>query len=173
MAFSFYRSCASEQWSYYGLLVEQLHKHFAPVQLMAIQSQRFHDRRHQSANENVDEFAQELNKLFHKAYSNLIRGGAEAEAMGQSVLANQFILGLRPILKSKVVGTEGNLEQLLVKARFEKPKHRELSVGNLKKTPPVTGSPPNPNTSSTSRGFSRQQQGNRADEPKGCYNCGM
>ena len=170
-AYSFYRSCASEQRSNYGLLVEQLRKRFTPVQLTAIQSQRFHDCR-QSANETVDEFAQELDKLFHKAYFNLIRGGTEAEAMGQSVLANQFISGLQPVLKLKVVGTEGNLEQLLAKARFEEAKLRELPGSNPKKTPPVTGSPSNPNTSSTPKGFSRQQ-GNQADEPKGCYNCGM
>ena len=80
-AYSFYRSCAGEQRSNYGLLVEQICKRFTPVQLTAIQSQLFHDCR-QSANETVDEFAQELNKLFHKTYFNLIRGGTEAEVMG-------------------------------------------------------------------------------------------
>ena len=92
--------------------MEQLHKRFTPVQLMAIQSQHFHDHC-QSPNETVDEFAQELNKLFHKAYSNLIRGGAEAEAVGQFVLANQFKSGLCLVLKSKVVGTEENLNRVI------------------------------------------------------------
>ena len=46
--------------------------------------------------------------------------------MGQSVLANQFISGLQPVLKSKVVGTESNLEQLLVKACFEEANICEL-----------------------------------------------
>ena len=41
------------------------------------------------------------------------RGGPEAEKMGQSVLANQFITGLRPELKGKIVGAEGTLDQLL------------------------------------------------------------
>ena len=112
-AYSFYRSCASEQRSNYKLLVEQLSKqlskHFTPVELTAIQSQCFHDH-HQTAKESVDEFAQVLKKLFHKAYSNLTRGGSEAEAMGQSVLANQFVSGLQPELKSKVVGFEGSFE---------------------------------------------------------------
>lgn len=39
--------------------------------------------------------------------------------MGQTVLANQFVSGLCQELKAKVVGTDRNLEQLLVKARFE------------------------------------------------------
>ena len=34
--------------------------------------------------------------------------------MGQSVLANQFEPGLKPELKSEVVGFEGSLEQLLI-----------------------------------------------------------
>ena len=84
-----------------------------PVELIVIQSQNFHDR-HQKGKESFDEFAQELKKLFHKAYSSLTRGGIEAEAMGQSVLANQFGSGLKPESKSKVVGFEGSLEQLLI-----------------------------------------------------------
>ena len=92
-AYSFYRSCATDQRSNYKLLVEQLSKRFTPVELTAIQSQHFHDRR-QSTKESVDEFAQELKKLFHKAYSSLARGGSEAESMGRSVLANQFVSGL-------------------------------------------------------------------------------
>ena len=122
-AYSFYRSCASEQRSNCKL---QLRKRFTSVELTAIQSQCFHDH-HQTAKGSVDEFAQELKKLFHKAYSNLTRGGVEAEAMGQSVLANQCVSGLRPELKSKVVGFEGNFEQLLVKARFEEAKLRDLA----------------------------------------------
>ena len=47
--------------------------------------------------------------------------------MGQSVLANQFVAGLRPELKAKVVGSEGNMEQLLMKARFEEAKQKELA----------------------------------------------
>ena len=73
--------------------------------------------------------------------------------MGQSVLANQFISGLQPVLISKVVGTEDNLEQLLVKACFEEAKLHELPGSNPKKAPPVIGSSSHPNTSSTSKGF--------------------
>ena len=47
--------------------------------------------------------------------------------MGQSVLANQFVSGLKLELKSKVVGFEGCFEQLLVKACFEEAKLRDLA----------------------------------------------
>ena len=73
--------------------------------------------------------------------------------MGQSVLANQFISGLQPVLKSKVVGTESNLKQLLVKTCFEEANICELPSNNPKRTPPVIASPSNPNASSTSKGF--------------------
>ena len=55
--------------------------------------------------------------------------------MGQSVLANQFIAGLRSDLKSKVVGVEGSLEQLLLKARSEEAKKRELRELSLRTLP--------------------------------------
>ena len=47
----------------------------------------FHDRR-QGPKETVDDFAQELWKLYSKAYAALTRGTPEAEKVGQTVLAN-------------------------------------------------------------------------------------
>ena len=175
-AYSFYRSCVSEQRSNYTLLVEQLRKRFTPVELTAIQSQRFHDRR-QSTKESVDEFAQELKKLFRKAYFSLTKEGTEAEAMGQTVLANQFVSGLQSELKSKVVGFEGNLEQLLVRACFEEAKLRELPSRRLT-TPVVPVSAPiptrpssgNTNRNSVNRSFAPR---NSSGEAKSCFNCGM
>lgn len=134
-AYSFFRSCTPEQHSSYPLLVAELKKRFTPVQLTAIQTQLFHGRV-QGAKESVDEFAQALRKLFSKAYSTVLRGGPEANSMGQVVLANQFISGLRSDLKAKVVGKEGNLEQLLVKARFEEAKKRELATNKGEAPPP-------------------------------------
>jgi len=43
------------------------------------------------------------------------------------VLADQFTAGLLPTLRSMVAEVEGNFEQLLVKARFEEAKVRDLS----------------------------------------------
>ena len=108
--------------SNYGLLVAELKKRFTPVQLRAVQTQHFHDRQ-QGPKETVDEYTQELKMLFAKAYAGISRGLPEAETMGQTVLTNQFVSGLQP----ELAGVEGNLEQLLLKARFEEAKKRELA----------------------------------------------
>ena len=181
-AYSFFRSCSPEQRSSYSLLVVELQKRFTPVRLTAIQTQLFHDH-HQGPKESVDDYAQALRKLFKKAYPGVSRGQPEADSMGQTVLANQFISGLRADLKSKVVGTDGNLEQLLVKARFEEAKKRELNVvrtqtqGQLPaRKPPVVSSqnqgpfvqksyPKNP---APSHNAGLSDRGSRA-----CFNCGM
>ena len=47
--------------------------------------------------------------------------------MGQSILTNQFVAGLRADIKAKVAGSEGGFDQLLAKARFEEAKLRDLS----------------------------------------------
>lgn len=103
VTYSFFRSCTPEQRSSYPLLVGQLKK-FTPVQLTAIQTQLFHDR---VQNEIVDDYAQALRKLFKKSYSSLLRGRSESEPTAQMVLVIQFISGLRPSLKAKVVNMEG------------------------------------------------------------------
>ena len=82
-----------------------------------MQSSIFHERK-QRTNENVDDYAQDLRKLFNRAYSNAQSGG-EAEAMGKSVLSNQFVAGLVDKLKAKMVGRTGTFEELLAQARFE------------------------------------------------------
>ena len=98
------------------------------MQLAAVQTQLFHERR-QGPRESVDEFAQELRKLFSNAYSRSTRGGPEAEALGEIMLSNQFVVGLRPELKTKMVGMEGGFEELLMKARFEEAKkNREVTA---------------------------------------------
>ena len=38
----------------------------------------------------------------------------------------QFVAGLLPEIKRRVVGVEGSFDQLLVKARFEEAKRRDL-----------------------------------------------
>jgi hypothetical protein len=53
--------------------------------------------------------------------------------MGQTLFANQFVTGLRPDLKRKLVGTEGGLQELVLKARFEEVKACEL-VGDKSRT---------------------------------------
>ena len=54
--------------------------------------------------ETVDDFAQDLRKLYSRAYSTVTYANPEAEKVGQMVLANQFISGLWPEFQAKVVG---------------------------------------------------------------------
>ena len=123
---SFFPSCTPAQKSNYQLLVAELKKRFTPVQLTAVQTQLFHSRR-QGMKESVDDFAQELRKLHSKAYAATTYANPEAEKVGQMVLANQFISGLRPELQAKVVGMEGSMDALVLKARFEEAKAKELT----------------------------------------------
>ena len=62
------------------------------------------------------------------------------ETMGRTVLTSQFVARLLPELKSNVAGSEGDFERLLVKARFEEDKLRDLSPSPKKKTQPTVPS---------------------------------
>ena len=48
--------------------------------------------------------------------------------MGLAVLTSQFVSGLHRELKTKLTGVQGNMEQLLLKARFKKAKLKELAM---------------------------------------------
>ena len=142
-ASSFYRACTSEQRANYTLLVKELSKRFVPVRIEAIQSSMFHERR-QKKGESVDEYAQDLRRLYQRAYARAQHGNPAAEAMGKSVLAYQFVSGLLPELKAEVAGTEGDFEHQLAKARFEEAKAREL--GKVSSTSQEKSDPPGSST---------------------------
>ena len=93
-----------------------------------VHSSLFHDKK-QGATESIDQYAQDLRSLFYKAYPNAQQGTKEAEPLAQTVLVNQFVAGLLPEIKSKLVGTEGNFSQLLAKTRFEEAKLHHLGSG--------------------------------------------
>ena len=117
-------------------------------------------------------------------------GGPEGEVWGQRLLANQFVAVLGTELKSKVVGQEGNLDQLLLKARFEEAKRKELAC---RRSAPFVKRPlPGITKVNPSRHFNVQpgmakisstgteHAGNRpsegaANKPqrRKCFNCGM
>jgi len=97
--------------------------------LQAIHSNLFHQRK-QEEGEAVNQYVQELRKLFYKAYPKANQ--ATARGFGKSVLAYQFVAGLIPVLRLKVTGVEGNFDQLLVKARFEEAKLRGLTPSSIK-----------------------------------------
>ena len=175
-AYSYYRSCTPEQRSSYPLLVKALEERFTPVRIQAVQSSRFHERK-QSSTENVDNYAQDLRKLYQKAYPSARQGSKECEAMGRSVLAYQFTAGLLPHLKAKIAGQEGTFEELLTKARFEEAKYRDIvETEGVRSKPPSAGhavatgrnpfmyrrSNPAPPRSGT---------GKQPESPR-CYHCG-
>ena len=136
-AYSFYRSCTADQRANYDTLVAALKERFTPIQIQSVQSSKFHERKQLPA-ETVDSYAQDLKKLYYRAYAGAQRGSKEAEAMGRSVLAYQFVAGLLPHLKSKLVGCDGRLEELLMKARFEEARYRDV-VAPTSKQSPISG----------------------------------
>ena len=171
---AFYRSCSPMQKSNYHSLVAELRKRFTPVQLTAVRTQLFHDRK-QGPQESVDEFAQDLRDLYGKAYAGFTKGTPEAEKVGQTVLASQFVAGLRPSLQSKVVGMEGGMDQLVLKARFEEAKSKELAAarpgaGAKSNKVNTNGRAPSGTPWKGERGVGRTSSG---DATHKCYNCGL
>ena len=144
-AYAFYRSCTARQRGEYDTLVAELTRRFTPVRLQAVQSNLFHERK-QKPRETVDAYAQDLRRLFNRAYPRAQQGTKETEEMGRSILASQFVTGLHSDIKRKVAGMEGAFGQLLAKARFEEAKLRDLT-DELKAIPkkPYSAPPPSKN----------------------------
>ena len=178
-ALAFFRSCSTDVRGRYASLVTALKQRFTPVRLTAVQAKLFHNR-HQVDGETVDQFAQELRKLYNLAYGEAASEGPHAERMGQTLLANQFVTGLRSELKRKLIGVEGGLDELILKARFEEAKTQELTQEQLKAAMPTlqkglaTGttlgsSPRNITAPVRTMGNTLGQRGTRFR----CYNCGL
>ena len=174
-AYNFYRSCTRDQRASYSTLVAALKERFTPVQIQSVQSSQFHERK-QLPVEGVDSYAQDLRKLYNKAYSRT-HGSREAEAMGRSVLAYQFVAGLLPHLKSKLVGSDGQFEELLTKARFEEARYRDVVVPGSRQTPIHAGGGGFRQSAGNEvpRGSLQQRQvytNTRPSEVRKCYHCG-
>jgi hypothetical protein len=181
-AASFYRSCGSDVRNNYRPLLMALMRRFTPVQLTAVQTQLFHTRL-QGDKESVEQFVQDLRKLFNRAYA---RDGLQAERIGQILLANQFVAGLRPELKRKLIGVDGSLEELVLKARFEEAKGREFAGHQSgsqpsKELPPKNrGTPKRQEVTSAPDARPWTTQKPEAQTAKGtrpikgtCFNCGL
>ena len=180
-AFAFYQSCPASKRTNYDLLVEELRKRFTPVRIQSVQTSLFHERK-QGKTESVDQYAQELRRLFSRAYPQSSQGSPETEAMGKSVLASQFTAGLRPELKKNVAGSDLNsIDELLIKARFEEAKQRDLAgigqskslAGSEQNEPNNKQARPNSPSSSVSGNWRRDSKTytKQYDPPK-CFNCG-
>ena len=105
-ASGFYRSCTPQQRSSYKLLTAALRERFTPVRIQSVQSSKFHGRK-QLVTETVDQYAQDLKKLFLRAYPPRQCEAPGAEIMAQSVIAYQFVDGLLPEIKVKLAGCKG------------------------------------------------------------------
>ena len=165
-ALRFYRTCSPQQRASYALLTSALKQRFTPVRIQAVQSSRFHERK-QGPKESVDSYAQDIRRLFNRAYSSVSASG-DGDQMRQSVLAYQFVAGLRSELKAKLVGREGTFEQLLEVARFEEARFRDevqQERATRRNSTPSSGPPPTggtpPPASTSSRLTART-----------CYHCG-
>ena len=167
-AYTFYRSCTPRVRANYEELVAELKKRFTPVRIQSVQSSQFHDRR-QKPQETVDGYAQDLRRLFHRAYPRAQQGAQELEDMGQSVLAYQFVSGLLPQIKMKLAGVEGSFDQLLVKARFQEAKLRDLAGVEA---PPATPLQQNAPYRSIDGGNTPPQIARGRPNPQGrCFHC--
>ena len=148
-AMAFYRSCSADVRSKYPALVAAMKQRFTPIRLTAVQAKLFHTRQ-QLENETVDQFAQELRKLYNLAYAGAASEGPHAERMGQTLLANQFVTGLQPHLKRKLIGVEGGLDELILKARFEEANSQELTTQKIRNPTPARRPQPPPGPTTTS-----------------------
>ena len=98
------------------------------------------------------------------------------------VLANKFISGLWPELQAKVVGMEGTMDALVLRARFEEAKAKELAAvrTNPERKPTTTettsvkpqseastSTPPVPPTTPTTTTPNRDET--RRAGPRKCY----
>ena len=103
-AYSFYRTFNPQQRSDYQQLKSKLAERFTPVRIQAVHSNLFHQRK-QDLGEAVDHYAQDLRRLFYKAYpkatdiTNTLRtrledpqlkvrnfGGEEVNIVGQATV---------------------------------------------------------------------------------------
>lgn len=168
-ALRFYRTCSPQQRASYALLTSALKQRFTPVRIQAVQSSRFHERK-QGPKESVDSYAQDLRRLFNRAYSSVSASG-DGDQMRQSVLAYQFVAGLRSELKAKLVGREGTFEQLLEVARFEEARFRDVvqqERATRRNSTPSSGPPP---TGGTPRQDTLTSTSSRLTA-RTCYHCG-
>jgi hypothetical protein len=110
-----------------------------------------------------------------------MKGTPEAEKVGQTVLASQFVAGLRPNLQVKVVGMEGGMDQLVPRARFEEAKSKELAAARASSKSSNKGNPPGsgasasavPRTGSPKTNPPSQTSAQGEGSARKCFNCGL
>jgi len=97
------------------------------MRIQTLECSTFYERK-QDKTESVDTYAQELQHLFKGAYPSAVCGNADAQEMGQAVLSSQFVGGLVPEIKRKIVYLEGvTFSELWQKACFEEVHLQDLA----------------------------------------------
>ena len=86
--------------------------------------------------------------------------------MGESVLTYQFVAGLTGDIKAKVVGCERTFDELLLKARFEEARLRDIiHQGNFKSHQAPSATP-------SKKHLSQEKTGQKTSKSEQrCYNC--
>lgn len=174
-ALDYYRTCPVETRDTYEKVKECMLGRFVPVRLRAVQSCLFSERR-QKSGEVVDEYAQDLRRLFSLAYPGAASDDSAEGKMCKLVLASQFAAGLRTELKEKLTGVDGDIEQLLVRAKFEEAKRRELRLDRGDRSRSGT-------SANTEQGGRAGTNGRQSDQPHDrgrqrdlsqiiCHHCG-
>ena len=74
--------------------------------------------------------------------------------------------GLTPVLQTKMAGVEGSFEQLLVKARFEEAKIRDLAISQGRRQKITTTDASNQGRSDPHPGGGRQGGGGQSQQAK-------
>ena len=78
-AYAFYRPCTPHIIKgSHEHLTRELCKRFTPVRIQGVDTSLFHDRK-QKANETVDAYAQDLRRLYQKAYPESLCRSGDAE----------------------------------------------------------------------------------------------
>ena len=80
-----------------------------------------------------------------------------AQKVGQMVLVNQFVPGLCPELQAKVVGKEGGMDTLILKAHLEEAKANEFTVVKTTAPTPKKATPNGATTSNVAKDQVREQ----------------
>ena len=123
--------------------------------------------------ETVDQYAQDLKKLFLRAYPPRQREAPGAETMAQSVIAYQFVDGLLPEIKFKLAGCKGTFEQPLSKAQFQEACLRD--VAQTANTQPSSGAhtpkPTTPVSVVSGQGGRNKSKTTTNKSDRRCYTC--
>ena len=167
-----YEVLPSKSKETYAVATEALRKRLNPVEREALVSAQLM-RRKQQAGESVDEFAQELEKLFDQSYGR--RSGMD-EASKEMLKRDFFVQGLQLKWQEKVLPSAETFSAALHQARAAEQQEEQLSKIHpsgraMRPAGSTTPSAPRLSTPVPSRERT-DVTGRRSRRPGTCYECG-